>query len=364
MQGDARSGRNAKWLKCQEAASVLAEKRLKTAILTAVNSHLAAVNSHLRIRGCPAHRVDYPEHEISYPAHQIAIPEHRVAIPAREIGHPAFRIVTPASRVAYPAREIACPVHEIAIPVHGIAFPARRVATPTRRVATPVLGAAYRRDGPLEFVRLWPYLPAMSSDPSRSSGDPRRDLHGTLFQAHPWHGVPARTRKGEALNAFIEIVPTDTVKYELDKASGHLRIDRPQLYSSVCPTLYGFIPQTYCGSSTAERCQARTGLTGLQGDGDPLDICVLTEKAISHGNLLVSARPIGGLRMIDGVQADDKIIAVLEADINYGHMRDVADCPPGVLDRLKHYFLSYKQGPSSRPRSPSRRSTIGPRHSR
>ena len=178
-----------------------------------------------------------------------------------------------------------------------------------------------------------------------SSGDPRRDLHGTLFQAHPWHGVPARTRNGEALNAFIEIVPTDTVKYELDKASGHLRIDRPQLYSSICPTLYGFIPQTYCGSSLAERCQARTGLTGLQGDGDPLDICVLTEKAISHGNLLVSARPIGGLRMIDGIQADDKIIAVLEADMNYGHMRDVADCPPGVLDRLRHYFLTYKQGP-------------------
>jgi inorganic pyrophosphatase len=178
-----------------------------------------------------------------------------------------------------------------------------------------------------------------------SSGDPRRDLHGTLFQAHPWHGVPARTRKGEALNAFIEIVPTDTVKYELDKASGHLRIDRPQLFSSICPTLYGFIPQTYCGPSTAERCQVRTGLTGLEGDGDPLDICVLTEKVISHGNLLVSARPIGGLRMIDGVQADDKIIGVLEADINYGHMRDIADCPPGVLDRLKHYFLSYKQGP-------------------
>ena len=96
----------------------------------------------------------------------------------------------------------------------------------------------------------------------------------------------------------------------------------------------------------AERCQARTGLTGLEGDGDPLDICVLTEKAISHGKLLVSARPIGGRRMIDGIQADDKVIAILEADINYGHMRDVADCPPGVLDRLKHYFLSYKQGPA------------------
>jgi inorganic pyrophosphatase len=178
-----------------------------------------------------------------------------------------------------------------------------------------------------------------------SSGDPRRDLHGTLFQAHPWHGVTARTRQGEGFNAFIEIVPTDTVKYELDKASGHLRIDRPQLYSSICPTLYGFIPQTYCGAKLAARCAERTGRSGIEGDGDPLDICVLTEKAITHGNLLVTARPIGGFRMIDGIQADDKIVAVLEADINYGHMRDIADCPRGVLDRLEHYFLSYKQRP-------------------
>jgi inorganic pyrophosphatase len=93
---------------------------------------------------------------------------------------------------------------------------------------------------------------------------------------------------------------------------------------------------------------------GLEGDGDPLDICVLTEKVISHGNFFCSARPIGGLRMIDGNEADDKIVAILEADINYGHMRDISDCPPGVIDRLKHYFLSYKQ----RPDDPSRKVSI------
>ena len=72
------------------------------------------------------------------------------------------------------------------------------------------------------------------------------ELIAMMFQAHPWHGVPARNAKGE-LQAYIEIVPTDAVKYELDKASGHLRLDRPQRYSSFCPTLYGFIPRTYCG---------------------------------------------------------------------------------------------------------------------
>jgi len=171
------------------------------------------------------------------------------------------------------------------------------------------------------------------------------ELFGTLFQAHPWHGVAARAKAADAFNAFIEIVPTDAVKYEIDKFSGHLRIDRPQRFSSICPTLYGFIPQTYCGTSVAERCSTRTNVQGIEGDGDPLDICVLTEKPISHGNLFVSATPIGGLRMIDRNQADDKIIAVLEADVNYGHMRDIDDCPAGVVDRLKHYFLSYKQQP-------------------
>lgn len=186
------------------------------------------------------------------------------------------------------------------------------------------------------------------------SGGSQADVLATLFQAHPWHGVPARAKAAGTFNAFIEIVPTDTVKYELDKTSGHLRIDRPQLFSSICPTLYGFIPQTYGGASIAERCSRRTNVQGLEGDGDPLDICVLTEKVVSHGNLFVSARPIGGLRMIDGNQADDKIIAVLERDINYGHMRDIGELPPGVVDRLKHYFLSYKQ----RPDDPSRKVRI------
>jgi inorganic pyrophosphatase len=176
------------------------------------------------------------------------------------------------------------------------------------------------------------------------------DLLALLFQAHPWHGVSPGSDAPDTINAYIEIVPTDVVKYELDKASGHLRLDRPQRYSSLCPTPYGFIPQTYCGARVAELCAMRTGLSDMKGDGDPMDICVLTEKSVAHGDFLVRAKPIGGLRMIDGVEADDKIIAVLESDVAYGHIKEIAECPQGLIDRLKHYFLSYKQLPSDAPR--------------
>src|SRR3954466_2537169 len=102
------------------------------------------------------------------------------------------------------------------------------------------------------------------------------------FQAHPWHGLTPGKQAPETVNAYIEIVPTDAVKYELDKASGHLRIDRPQRFSSMCPTLYGFIPQTFCGEEVAKLCSDQTGRTGIEGDRDPMDICVLTEKTFAH----------------------------------------------------------------------------------
>lgn len=171
-----------------------------------------------------------------------------------------------------------------------------------------------------------------------------------LFQAHPWHGVSPGERAPEAVYAYIEIVPTDAVKYELDKASGHLRVDRPQRFSSMCPTLYGFIPQSYCGNLVAQLCSERTGVSGIEGDGDPMDICVLTEKTFAQGSFFLTAKPIGGLRMIDGQQADDKIIAVLDADLAYGHLKDINDCPTALIDRLQHYFLSYKQLPGDAPR--------------
>ncbi len=184
--------------------------------------------------------------------------------------------------------------------------------------------------------------------PVRPSG-----LHavlGRMFQAHPWHGIPAGVDAPARVNVFVEIVPTESVKYELDKASGHLKVDRPQRYSSTSPTLYGLIPRTYCGERVAHLCYQRTGIEGLRGDGDPLDVCVLTEKDIAHASFLLQARPIGGLRMIDADEADDKIIAVLEGDVAFGDLRDIDQVPPALVDRLRHYFLSYKQFPGEAPR--------------
>jgi inorganic pyrophosphatase len=183
-----------------------------------------------------------------------------------------------------------------------------------------------------------------------SSADPVSNGRKFLFQAHPWHGVSPGEHAPESVNAYIEIVPTDAVKYELDKTSGHLRVDRPQRFSSMCPTLYGFIPQTFCGKQVAELCAKRTGAVGIEGDGDPMDICVLTEKTFAHGSFFLLAKPIGGLRMIDGQQADDKIVAILDADLAYGHIKDISECPTALIDRLKHYFLSYKQLPADAPR--------------
>ena len=182
---------------------------------------------------------------------------------------------------------------------------------------------------------------------------PDNDLKRTSaaqFQAHPWHGLTPGQDAPETVNAYIEIVPTDAVKYELDKLSGHLHVDRPQRFSSMCPSLYGFIPQTFCGDEVAQLCAERTGARDIKGDGDPMDICVLTEKTFAQGNFFLSAKPIGGLRMIDGEQADDKIISILDSDLAYGHIRDIGECPKALVDRLKHYFLSYKQLPGDAPR--------------
>jgi inorganic pyrophosphatase len=177
------------------------------------------------------------------------------------------------------------------------------------------------------------------------TNDALNDLLAKLFKAHPWHGVAPGPETPAVVHAYIEIVPTDAVKYELDKPSGHLRVNRPQRFSSMCPTPYGFIPQTYCGTEVARLCETSTGRSAIRGDGDPLDICVLTERPAAHGDFLVRAVPIGGLRMIDGNEADDKIFAVLESDVSYGHIKNITDAPRGLIDRLQHYFLSYKQLP-------------------
>ncbi|MGH1363409.1 MAG: inorganic pyrophosphatase [Calditrichia bacterium] len=178
-------------------------------------------------------------------------------------------------------------------------------------------------------------------------GDPVWELMGILFKSHPWHGVRLGKDAPDVVTAYIEVVPTDTVKYEIDKITGHLMIDRPQKYSNTCPALYGLLPRTYCAEKVAELSMEKTGRDGIVGDDDPLDICVLTEKDVSHGDLLVQAIPIGGLRMLDGEEADDKIIAVLKDDAVYGQWRDIEDCAKQVIDRLRHYFLTYKDVPGT-----------------
>lgn len=170
-------------------------------------------------------------------------------------------------------------------------------------------------------------------------------LMGLRYKSHPWHGVEIGENAPEVVMCFIEIVPSDTVKYEIDKTSGYLRIDRPQKYSNTVPAPYGFLPQTYSGERVAQLCNEKTGRSDISGDCDPIDICILTEKDIIHGDIIAQVRPIGGFRLIDGNEADDKIIAVLKDDAVYGNYKDITDCPPMILDRLKHYFLTYKDLP-------------------
>lgn len=169
------------------------------------------------------------------------------------------------------------------------------------------------------------------------------------FRNHPWHGVEPAIEPG-VFQAYIELVPTDTVKYELDKTTGLLKVDRPQKYSNLCPTLYGFIPRTHCGARVGALCGERVGRADMLGDGDPLDVCVFTEKAINHGDILVPVVPIGGLRMIERNEADDKIVAVLRGDSAFGGWADIADVPASLIERLRHYFLTYKEMPGAGPR--------------
>ena len=177
--------------------------------------------------------------------------------------------------------------------------------------------------------------------------DPIARLMGLRYKSHPWHGIEVGDNAPNVITAFIEMVPTDTVKYELDKVSGYIKIDRPQKDSNVIPALYGFVPQSFCGESVANYCMQQSGREDIVGDSDPLDICVLTERDVSHGDIIVNARPIGGFRMLDGNEADDKIIAVLSHDVTYSGYTDISELPKGVVNRLKHYFLTYKDMPDA-----------------
>jgi inorganic pyrophosphatase len=169
-----------------------------------------------------------------------------------------------------------------------------------------------------------------------------------VYKSHPWHGITAGEDAPNQVTVFIEIVPSDTLKYEVDKQSGYLKIDRPQKYSNLIPSLYGFVPQTYCGPNVAALAKSNGAEKVVEGDGDPLDICVLSSHHISHGDILLQAIPIGGFCLLDKGEADDKIIAVLVGDPIYGQYADIEDLPEAVLVKLKHYFLTYKNLPGEK----------------
>lgn len=172
-------------------------------------------------------------------------------------------------------------------------------------------------------------------------------LAGLFFQPHPWHGIYIGDKAPNIITVYIEIVPTDTIKYELDKKTGYIKVDRPQRYSNVCPTMYGLIPQTYCWDNVAELCADRTNRRGIIGDGDPLDICVIADKSVTHGGIILEAIPVGGFRMIDRNESDDKIISVMKDDPVYGDIRDIKDIPSAIIQKLRHYFLTYKELPGA-----------------
>lgn len=160
------------------------------------------------------------------------------------------------------------------------------------------------------------------------------------WRPHPWHGLEVGPNPPKIVQAYIEITPFDLVKYEVDKVTGYLKVDRPQRTSSVPPTLYGFIPRTYCGKRIRDLSPQ-----AAEGDGDPLDICVISERPITKSEIILSARVVGGLLMIDNGEADDKIIAVLENDKFWETVNDVSQLPPVLVERLRHYFSTYKLVP-------------------
>ncbi len=165
------------------------------------------------------------------------------------------------------------------------------------------------------------------------------------FKAHPWHGISAGAEAPDVVNVFVEIVPSDTIKYEIDKQSGYLKVDRPQQFSNIIPALYGFIPRTYCHDEVLKLAIESGAADVNTGDLDPLDICVLSSHNIHAGGMLMEAIPIGGFKMIDKGEADDKIVAVMKGDHAFGHFRDVSELPQAEIKRLMHYFLTYKNLP-------------------
>ncbi len=163
------------------------------------------------------------------------------------------------------------------------------------------------------------------------------------WRPHPWHGLDIGPDAPRVVNAFLEITQFDSVKYEIDKVTGYLTVDRPQAGASLPPTGYGFIPRTFCAEAVASLSpRAR------QGDEDPLDICLISERPVNRAEVILPAKVVGAIKTIDQGKADDKIVAVLKNDAFWNAVEDIHDLPPALIRRLEHYFLTYKSLPDNK----------------
>lgn len=163
------------------------------------------------------------------------------------------------------------------------------------------------------------------------------------WRPHPWHGLDVGENAPSIVNAYIEITPFDFIKYEVEKTTGYLKVDRPHRTSSQPPSLYGFIPKTYCGNRVRDLSP-----NSKKGDGDPLDICIISERPINKSEIILSAKIVGGIQMVDHKEADDKIIAVLANDNVWKSAKEITDLPDVMIERLRHYFLTYKLIPGEK----------------
>jgi inorganic pyrophosphatase len=150
------------------------------------------------------------------------------------------------------------------------------------------------------------------------------NMENTEDKNNPWHSVSYGDASPEVVTAIIEIPKGSKAKYELDKDSGMLKLDRV-LFSSVnYPANYGFIPQTYCD------------------DKDPLDILVICSIDVQP-MCLIDAKVIGVMQMIDNNEEDDKIIAVAYNDMSVRHINDISELPPHTLLEMRRFFEDYKK---------------------
>ena len=145
-----------------------------------------------------------------------------------------------------------------------------------------------------------------------------------MLQFNPWHSVEVGEKSPEIVNGIIEIPKNTRAKYELDKKSGMLKLDRVLYSSMYYPANYGFIPQTYCD------------------DKDPLDIVILSQIAVQP-MCIVPSKVIGVMRMLDQGEADDKIIAVAAHDMSVSHFDDISELPEHFFRELRNFFEDYKK---------------------